>query len=91
MTINVHIERLVVDRALIEGRRAEAVAAALQRQLRDLVTAHGFEADSPSGDVVPWANPQTMRLPTDASLTRFGRQIAGAVYRGIGGDRGRSR
>ncbi|MEO7052020.1 MAG: hypothetical protein ABI128_10180 [Rhodanobacter sp.] len=83
MRIELHIERLVIDEALLGGERSSAVCVAIEQQLGRAMTAPGtFAALRDIGSV---ANlPPAMLAPASHPNDRLGSRIAIAVQRGLG-------
>ena len=83
MSIELHIERLVLDEALLGGERAGNVRAALEGELARLLTRPGaVDALRGLGAV---ATLPPARLPTASDPhERLGPRIATAVQRGLG-------
>lgn len=83
MRIELHIERLLLDGALLGGERAADVRAALQRELSRLLAAPGaLDALRSLGavDALPPLPLKQMRHAHD----RLGGRIAAAVGQGLG-------
>ncbi|HEX7112549.1 MAG TPA: hypothetical protein VF216_08895 [Mizugakiibacter sp.] len=83
MRIELHIERLLLDGALLDGERAADVRAALQRELtRQLAAPGALEALRGLGavDALPPLPLQQARHARD----RLGGRIAAAVGQGLG-------
>ncbi|MBN8946693.1 MAG: hypothetical protein ACTHOA_00560 [Rhodanobacter sp.] len=83
MSIELHIERLVLDEALLGGERAGNVRAALEGELARLLTRPGaVDALRGLGAV---ATLPPARLPTASDPhERLGPRIATAVQHGLG-------
>ncbi|MGP1664883.1 MAG: hypothetical protein ACTS5I_03000 [Rhodanobacter sp.] len=85
MSIELHIERLVLDEALLGGERASDVGAALERELLRLMAQPGAsDALRTLGTVL--ALPAVQLPPAAACAGGLGPRIAQAVRRGL--DRG---
>lgn len=83
MNIQLHIERLVLDEALLGGERAPAVRAAIEQQLGRLLAAPGALTALQrigSVDSLPPAPLPAATGPRD----RLGPRIAMAVQSGLG-------
>ena len=83
MSIELHIERLVIDEALLDGERAPAVRAAIEQELGRLLTAPGaFDALRGIGGVA--SLPPSILPAASHPSERLGPRIATAVQRGLG-------
>jgi hypothetical protein len=84
MTINVRIERLILDRVvpLAPGGRP-ALQRAVEAELSRLVRSRGLGDAPPSDRNVHEARPVGLRSPSDGSPVRLGERVARAVYRGM--------
>lgn len=83
MKINLHIERLVLDGLPIERKDGDAVKTAVEAELARLLNEGGVSGELAQGAAVPVVNGGQIKIGgSDPKLT--GRQIARAVYRGIG-------
>jgi hypothetical protein len=83
--INLHIERLVLDGLPPDTAHRAQVQQAVMRELTALLaTGEVRNALRASGNVDRVLAP-TIRLAQDAGAVQLGRQIAGAVLRGIVG------
>lgn len=95
MSIALHIERLVIDEALLDGERAAGVRAALERELAARLVAPGA-ADVLRKLGVRDALPPQPLLHARHPRERLGERIAAAVEEGLGipvgirGPRGRA-
>jgi hypothetical protein len=84
MNIRVNIERLVLDGfTLAVGQRAQ-LQAALETELGRLLARGGISPEARSGGAVPSLRAPSIQVSRDGSPSRLGKQIARAVYGGIG-------
>ncbi len=82
MRIELHIERLLLDQALLGGERASAVQQAIERELGQLLaTPDAFSALRSIGHVT--SLPPLPLPPASPSRERLGRRIANAVHSGL--------
>jgi hypothetical protein len=82
VSIELHIERLVIDEALLAGERPVAVRQAIERELgRRLASAGTAEALSCLGSV---AMLPSAALPPVSPRDSFGVRIASAVQQSLG-------
>lgn len=84
MKIDLRIDRLVLDAALLEGGRADAVAAAIESELARLLTmpdAAGALRGIGAIDALPALTLATP--PTDARAPNLGTQIARSLSDGL--------
>lgn len=83
MSIELHIERLVIDESLLGGERVRAIGAAIERELRRGLLAPGAPtALRGLGSVV--SLPPATLLPADPSHGRLGPRIAAAALQSLG-------
>jgi hypothetical protein len=79
MDIHVHIDRLVVDAPLLDRGSGPDLEAAVTQELGRLLAGRGLP---PRGGAMPRLDAGTVGAASpDAGA--FGRQIAGAVHKGI--------
>jgi hypothetical protein len=92
MKINLHIERVVLDGLPVASHQRGLVLSALETELTRLLGAAGLSSELMSGGAVPYLPTSSIELTSGVGPAQIGRQIAGAVHRGIGGEgtRGRS-
>ena len=87
MDIKIDIERLILEGiSLAAGQRAQ-LQAAVETELARLLAAGGVSPDLRSGGAVPSLRANPFRLSGDSSPSHLGKQIARAVYGGIGESR----
>lgn len=84
MRIKLHIERLVLDGLPVSRSQAHLVRTAVERELTQLLTVQGFSNQLRGGGVVPALRAGSIRLEKRPQPAAVGKQIAGAVRRGIG-------
>ncbi len=82
--IHLHIERLILDGLPIERSQGPHVQAAVEAELSRLLTQNGLAANLQAGGAMPSVHANALQLTNDRSPTQVGRQIAQAVYSGIG-------
>jgi hypothetical protein len=81
--IKVHIERLVLEGLPVERRHGPQVQAAVEAELSRLMSEGGLSPELASGGAVP--SVQADRINSvGKNPTQIGRQIAKAVYGGMG-------
>jgi hypothetical protein len=83
MSIVLHIERLVIDEAVLGGERTGDVRAALERELAQRLAQPGA-LDTLRGLGATAALPPASLPPASPSHDRLGMRIATAVQRGLG-------
>lgn len=90
MNINLHIERLVIDAALLEARHGAAFQEALAAELTRLLREHGLAASLQEGG--EWRQTQAAPLQVSRETTpqQLGAQTAQTVYAGLGSTGGAS-
>lgn len=84
MNIHVHIERLILEGLPVEQRQTPQVQAVVEAELARLLAGGGLAPAWQSGGATPRVVAGDIQLPGQQNPTHVGRQIAGAVYRGIG-------
>ncbi|MGN6706162.1 MAG: hypothetical protein ACTHJO_08890 [Rhodanobacter sp.] len=83
MSIELHIERLVIDEAALGGERGGSVRAALEGELARLLAQPGAAAALRGLGAVAALPPATLP-PASHPHERLGVRIATAVQRGLG-------
>jgi hypothetical protein len=84
MNISVHIERLILDGLTIPPSRHGLLQAAIAAELSRSLAAGGLAPGLLSGGAVSDVRGGNVQLTGQASPSDLGRQIARAVYGGIG-------
>jgi hypothetical protein len=83
MTINLHIERLILDGAYFGSVQGPAIGAAVEAELGRLLKEGGVESSFEAGGA--WANTSAAIVELGSNQpAQLGQQIARAVYQGIG-------
>jgi len=85
MKINVHIERVVLDGVGVE--RPSVLRGALQNELASQFAKGSLSHEFRGGAAVPYVAAGAIDLGENRTPAQVGRQIAKAVYRGIGARR----
>jgi hypothetical protein len=83
VSIELHIERLVIDEALLGGERAGSVRLAIERELTRLLAQPGAVDALRGLGVVDTLPPATLP-PASHPHDRLGMRIATAVQHGLG-------
>ena len=83
MSIVLHIERLVIDEAMLSGERAGSVRAALEGELCRLLAKPSATAALSGLGAIAALPPGTLP-PASAAHERLGPRIATAVKKGLG-------
>jgi hypothetical protein len=81
--INVQIERVVVDGVAVD--QPKILRNALEQELTGRLKEGGLSPDLSAGVAVPHMRGGEIQRAQDSHPAKLGTQIAGAVYRGIGG------
>ncbi len=81
--IKVHIERLVLEGLPITRSQGPQVQAAVEAELSRLMSEGGLAPELASGGAVPSVRANSINS-IGRSPTQIGRQIAKAVYGGVG-------
>lgn len=84
MNVNLHIERLVLDGVEIAPNQRQLLRSAIETELSRLLTAGGVAAELASGGAVSRVAGSSIQLQGSNGARELGRQIASAVYGGIG-------
>ncbi len=84
MNINLHIERLILDGVDIGPNQRHLLHASVQSELCRLLTEGGVAPQLTAGGAQPLVTSPAIQLGSGHGPTELGRQIAGAVYGGIG-------
>jgi hypothetical protein len=84
LNVNLNIERLVLEGFSLRPGEHLLVRAAAERELSRLLSEGGVSQQMLSGGAVPRLSTGNMRVAGDADAGAIGRQIAQAVYGGIG-------
>ena len=84
MNINLHIERLVLDGVPVARGGEPLVRAAVEAELARLLAADGLAPSLLAGAALPHLRGGELQLAGASDSNQLGRQIARAVYGGIG-------
>ena len=84
MTVRVYIERLILDGLPITHNQGRLVQAAVEAELRRLLTENGVSESLGVGIAVPSVRADGIQLSSENSPAQLGTQIAQSVYSGIG-------
>jgi hypothetical protein len=85
MKIRLHIERVVLDGLPLERRDGPLIQGAVEKELARLLGMHGPGSQWKSSGAVPRVTAPGFQLDNETPPRRLGRQIAGSIYRSIGG------
>jgi hypothetical protein len=83
MSIELHIERLVLDGMPLPHGRERQLRAALQRELAALLSTAGVGDRLRDHGSAPGLQGTAMRMGRDVGAAHLGRQIAGSVFGGL--------
>ncbi len=83
MSINVHIERLILDGLPLTRSQGALVQAAIEAELAQLLRASGLASTWRSGGAVPSVRADAIQLAGESHPTQIGQQIARSVYGGL--------
>jgi hypothetical protein len=83
MSINLHIERLILDGLPVSHAQGPILSAALKRELGRLLANGGLDRSLQPGGAWRSVPVNTLQLTT-SKPPQLGRQIAQAIYQGIG-------
>lgn len=84
MNVNLHIERLILDGIDIGPNQRHLLHVSLQAELTRLLTEGELAAPLARGGALPLIASPATQLTSGHDPVALGRQIAGAVYGGIG-------
>ena len=84
MNVNLHIERLILHGVDIHSSQRHLLQASVQTELARLLMEGGLASQLASGGALPQVASPAIQLNSGHGPTELGRQIAGAVYGGIG-------
>ena len=87
MNIRIDIESLILEGISIESEQRARLQAAVETELARLLARGGVAPELRSGGAVPSLKADAIRLSSDGTPARLGKQIARAVYGGIGESR----
>lgn len=85
MSINLHIERLILDGLPLDHRHAPQLQAAVERELTQLLNDSGPTALFDTGGTLASVRGGAIQVTEGAKPAGLGKQIASAVYGGVGG------
>ena len=84
MNVNLHIERLILDGIDVEPAHRPILQASLERELGRLIARGGVGSELAAGGAVPSVKAGRFEFSGTGNPRQLGRQIARAVYGGIG-------
>ena len=84
MNVNLNIERLVLEGFQLRPGEHALVGAAIERELSRLLSERGVSPQLLSGGALPRLDAGDMRLNGGETPRQVGKQIARALYGGIG-------
>jgi hypothetical protein len=84
MTITLHIERLVFDGLPLSEAALPHVQAAIESRLAELIASGGLGVGLAGSQVVPSLRGGDVHMAAGLDDAGLGRQVAGALYGGIG-------
>lgn len=80
MNINLHIERLIIDEALLGTGRRDALHAAVEAELARLLTEGQLPAGWLNGAAIPTLPGGSLAIGSASNPAQLGAQIGQAVY-----------
>jgi hypothetical protein len=84
MNLNVHIDRLVVDDGLFPPEETGSLRAAAQAELARLLATGGLAPELLAGGTLPGRPGGTLDLTAAAGPVAAGRDLARAMFAGLG-------
>lgn len=84
MNIDLHIERLVLEGIPLNAGQRPLLQSAVETELTRLVNNGGLSPSLVQGGAYAAVRGGTLQLASEGNSNTLGRQIAGAVYGGIG-------
>lgn len=82
--VHVRIERLSLEGFRLDAGGERAVRGAVRDELGRLLSAEALPARLRSGGAAPELGPERLSIPSWSDPADLGRQIARALYRGLG-------
>jgi hypothetical protein len=83
MNIQVHIDRLILDRVAVASSRHDELKAAIEAEIVRLLAEQGLAPGIARGGAYAEGRGRTIRPARDARPEELGRQIGRAVYEGF--------
>jgi hypothetical protein len=84
VNVKLHIDRLVLDGIAVEPGQRPVLQAAVEAELGRLLAEGGVGESWAAGGAVPALKADGFQMSGERNPAQLGRQIAGAVYGGIG-------
>lgn len=84
MNVRLHVERLVLDGVTVPRHQQPGLRSALEAELAQRIAEGGLAPDLLTGQALPRVTAGDIQRAAGAEPAQLGRQIARAVYRGIG-------
>lgn len=84
MNIQVHIERLILDEVTLGAAERPGLRLAVEAELGRLLAERGIASGLESGVALDSVRGGAVQLTRGAGATGLGKQVAQAVYGGIG-------
>ena len=84
MNVNLHIERLILHGVDLDPAQRQQLQASVQTELTHLLSTGGLATQLTRGGALPSMVSSGLQLTRGNNSVELGRQIAGAVYGGIG-------
>jgi hypothetical protein len=84
MKIRLHIERLILDGVTLSAAEHPRLQAAVEMELGRLLAERGIANSLESGVAIDAVRGGAVQLGRDGGGARLGKQVAQAVYGGIG-------
>lgn len=84
MNINVNIGRIVLDGIAVPRSQRPLLRAAVEAELSRLLASNGLASSLMTNETIPQVSTGAVQLTGNNDPGRLGKQIARAVYGGIG-------
>jgi len=84
MSINLHIERLVLDGLTLHTYQKAELKTVVESELKRLLVLKGINSEVQSAHGLRVVSGGSIDVENTSQSTSLGRQIGNAVYRGIG-------
>jgi hypothetical protein len=84
MNIRLHIDRLILDGVFLSPRERPHLQAAVEKELGRLLAERGIGVGLENGVALDAVRGGAVQLPQNPSGKGLGKQVAQAVYGGIG-------
>jgi len=81
--VHLHIDRLVIDRAITGSAGTGEIQAELQDRLRELLQRHAFAVQHPQDSAVPYVAPPRVELAGNLNLRSLTEKTARSIFHAV--------